>query len=107
MEQTGLPRFLHLVNQEGRQQMFELLGLIPYEGQWYIVVLPDGDDSREVAVFQVETDDETRESYVTVEREDVARGVFRVFLEQNAHRFQVSPEESDPELPGEQEQQEV
>lgn len=63
---------------------FELLDLIEYSGEEYVVLLPTDDEEEieEVVVLMLEgTLDDGSESYVSVESEQTLQAVFEIFKE--------------------------
>ena len=80
-----------LNDEEGNEVEFEFLDLIEYEGEEYVVLLPneeDDDDAGEVLILRLEdTDSEDEESYVSVEDEEVLNKVFEIFKEKFKDEF--------------------
>ena len=76
---------IYLNDENGNDVKFEFLDLIEYEGESYVVLLPNDDDeedSGEVLILKLEdTDSEEEESYVSVEDEDTLNKVFEIFKE--------------------------
>ena len=67
--------------EDGSEVRFEFLDLIEYEGEEYVILLPEGDsdEAGEVVILQVEDSEEDDESYISVEDEDVLEQVFAAF----------------------------
>ena len=90
-EQEGeeLDNIVVLNDENGDEIEFEFLDLIEYEGEEYVVLLPnDEDEADEVVILKLEdTDSEDEESYVSVEDEDVLQAVFDIFKEKFKDEF--------------------
>ena len=89
-EGEELNNILVLNDEDGNEVEFEFLDLIEYEGEEYVVLLPneEDEDSDEVLILKLEdTDSEDEESYVSVEDEDVLNNVFEIFKEKFKDEF--------------------
>ena len=92
-EQEGeeLDNIIVLNDENGDEIEFEFLDLIEYEGDEYVVLLPndeDEEDAGEVVILKLEdTDSEDEESYVSVDDEDVLKAVFEIFKEKFKDEF--------------------
>ena len=91
-EQEGeeLDNIIVLNDENGDEIEFEFLDLIEYEGEEYVVLLPNDeeDDAGEVVILKLEdTDSEDEESYVSVEDEEVLKNVFEIFKEKFKDEF--------------------
>ena len=85
-----LDNIIVLNDENGDEIEFEFLDLIEYEGEEYVVLLPndDDDDAGEVVILKLEdTDSEDEESYVSVDDEDVLKNVFEIFKEKFKDEF--------------------
>ena len=85
-EQEGeeLDNIIVLNDENGEEIEFEFLDLIEYEGEEYVVLLPndEDDDAGEVVILKLEdTDSDDEESYVSVDDEDTLNRVFEIFKE--------------------------
>lgn len=73
----------HLVvlnDENGNEYEFEFLDLISYQEKEYVILLPRDDPEQEVVILEVEyPDDPERESYVSVENENILNAVFQIF----------------------------
>ena len=80
-----------LNDEDGNEVEFEFLDLIEYDGEEYVVLLPNDDedeDAGEVLILKLEdTDSEDEESYVSVEDEEVLNKVFEIFKEKFKDEF--------------------
>ena len=91
-EQEGeeLDNIIVLNDENGNEIEFEFLDLIEYEGEEYVVLLPNDeeDDAGEVVILKLEdTDSEEEESYVSVDDEEVLQNVFEIFKEKFKDEF--------------------
>jgi len=72
---------LTLTDENGEDVNFEYLDCLEYEGVEYLVLLPEGDDSNELVILEVEPVDEENENYLAVEDESVLNTVYEMFKE--------------------------
>ena len=91
-EQEGeeLDNIIVLNDENGNEIEFEFLDLIEYEGEEYVVLLPNDeeDDAGEGVILKLEdTDSEDEESYVSVDDEEVLQNVFDIFKEKFKDEF--------------------
>ena len=91
-EENGeeLDNIIVLNDEDGNEIEFEFLDLIPYEGEEYVVLLPndEDDDAGEVVILKLEdTDSEDEESYVSVDDEEVLQKVFEIFKDKFKDEF--------------------
>ena len=70
-----------LLDENGVDTNFEYLDCIEYEGVEYLVLMPEGDESGEIVILEVEPVDEELENYLAVEDEAVLSAVFAIFKE--------------------------
>ena len=70
---------LTLTDENGVDTTFEYLDCIEYEGVEYLVLMPEGDESGELVILEVEPVDEDMENYLAVEDEAVLNAVFAIF----------------------------
>ena len=81
-EGEELDNIIVLNDENGDEIEFEFLDLIEYEGEEYVVLLPNDEeeDAGEVVILKLEdTDSEDEESYVSVDDEEVLKNVFEIF----------------------------
>lgn len=79
-----------LNDEDGNEVEFELLDLVEYNGEEYVVMLPcdeTADDGMVVILKLEQTDDEDLESYVAVEDEQTLNAVFEIFKERFKEEF--------------------
>lgn len=89
-EGEELDNIVVLNDEEGNEVEFEFLDLIEYEGEEYVVLLPNDEDEEtgEVLILKLEdTDSEDEESYVSVDDEEVLNKVFEIFKEKFKDEF--------------------
>ena len=74
-EGEELDNIIVLNDEDGNEVEFEFLDLIEYDGESYVVLLPNDDDEEEageVLILKLEDNDsEDEESYVSVEDEEI------------------------------------
>jgi uncharacterized protein YrzB (UPF0473 family) len=78
------PEILVLSDDEGNEEEFEYLTIIPYEGKEYIVLLPMANpEDGEVLILQIEPipGNEDEENYVECESDEIMQAVFDRFKE--------------------------
>ena len=68
-----------LKDEEGRDVRFEFLDLLEYDGEEYVILMQEDDDSGEVVILRLEGEDEEGEDYVTVEDEETLDQVYELF----------------------------
>jgi uncharacterized protein YrzB (UPF0473 family) len=84
---------LVLTDEEGNEEEFEYLTIIPYQDKEYIILLPvNGEDDGEVVILQIEPipGNDEEENYVDVEDEATLEAVFNLFKEWYADEFDFS-----------------
>ena len=91
-EENGeeLDNIIILNDENGNEIEFEFLDLIPFEGEEYVVLLPNDEDDEagEVVILKLEdTDSEDEESYVSVDDEEVLQKVFEIFKDKFKDEF--------------------
>ena len=63
----------------GNEVQFEFLDLVEYDGEEYVVLLPADDEDGEVVILKMEELDDDKDSYTSVEDEDILMAVFQIF----------------------------
>lgn len=63
----------------GNEVQFEFLDLVEYNSEEYVVLLPADDEDGEVVILKVEALDDDKDSYTSVEDEDILMAVFQIF----------------------------
>lgn len=84
-----------LTDEDGNSADFEFLGEVNYEGNDYIVLLPDyeDEDSEEVVILQVYSNGEDGENYGAVDDDAVVDAVFELFKQENEELFDFPEDE--------------
>ena len=72
---------LTLTDENGEDVNFEYLDCLEYAGVEYLILSPEGDESGEIVILEIEPVDEENENYLAVENEDVLNAVFAIFKE--------------------------
>lgn len=73
-----------LVDENGQEQEYELLDTIEYEGERYVVLIRDEEET--VDILKVESEEDEELSLVTCE-DDVVEEVYHIFKEKNTENF--------------------
>ncbi len=68
-----------LTDEEGNEVEFELLDVIEYDREEYIVLIENDEDADEVVILKINALDEETEEYVSVDDEEVLQTVFDMF----------------------------
>lgn len=79
-----------LNDENGEEVSFEFLDLIVYDGEEYIILLPEdeSEDAGEVVILKVEeTDSEDDATYTSVDDEETLQTVFNIFKEKFKDEF--------------------
>lgn len=84
------PEILVLTDEEGNEESFEYLTIIPYEDQEYIILMPvGGEEDGEVVILRIEPieGNDEEENYVDVEDDATLEAVFNLFKEWYADEY--------------------
>ncbi len=84
------PEILVLTDEDGNEEAFEYLTIIPYEDQEYIILMPmGGEEKGEVVILRIEAipGNDEEENYVDVEDDAILEAVFNQFREWYADEF--------------------
>ena len=73
-----------LVDENGQEQEYELLDTIEYEGERYVVLIRDEEET--VDILKVESEEDEELSLVTCD-DDVVEEVYHIFKEKNTDNF--------------------
>lgn len=79
-----------LNDENGDEAEFEFLDIIAYEDEEYVVLLPveESDEAGEVVILKLEkTDNDSEESYVSVDDDDTLMAVFNIFKDKFKDEF--------------------
>ncbi|MEE0914345.1 MAG: DUF1292 domain-containing protein [Ruminococcus sp.] len=77
MENEGA--LLTLTDDEGNEIEFELLDVIEYDSDEYIVLIENNEDADEVVILKINSLDEETEEYVSIDDEETLQTVFEMF----------------------------
>lgn len=89
-DEEEMDNLVYLCDDEGNEAAFEYLDSIEYQGEEYVVLISADEDEDEVVILKLEEtsdDDEEGDSFVSVDDEQVADAVFRIFKEKNKDVF--------------------
>ena len=75
-EQTNI---ITLTDENGKDQDFEYLDCIDYEGKEYLVLMPADELATEIVILEVEPVDEENENYLSVQDEVLLNKVYAIF----------------------------
>ena len=78
-----------LSDEAGKQEEFEVLDVVEYEGKEYVVMLPTEKDADAVLVLEIVNADTDDEMYVSVEEEAIEEAVFALFEERYAAEEEI------------------
>ena len=70
-----------LTDENGKDQDFEYLDCIEYEGKEYLVLMPADELATEIVILEVEPVDEENENYLSVQDEVLLNNVYAIFKE--------------------------
>ena len=80
-----------LNDEQGNEVEFEILDLVEYNGEEYVILLPveSGEDADEVVILKFEgsDNDDEQESYVSVDDEKLLMTIFNIFKEKFQDEF--------------------
>ena len=68
-----------LRDEDGNEIEFEILDLVDYEGEEYVILLSTESDGDEVVILKSEEDENGEEDYYAVEDDAVLEAVFNLF----------------------------
>ena len=77
-EQTNI---ITLTDENGKNQDFEYLDCIEFEGKEYLVLMPADELATEIVILEVEPVDEENENYLPVMDEKLLNAVYAIFKE--------------------------
>lgn len=87
MIQEYEPQLITLEDNEGNEVEFELLDVVEYEGDEYIVLIENDEDAQDVVILKIESIDDETESYVGIDDEELLANVFETFKEKYKDEF--------------------
>lgn len=70
---------LTLTDETGKEENFEYLDCIEYQGKEYLLLLPADEPETQVVILEVEPVDEENENYLSVSDEKILDAVYAIF----------------------------
>ncbi|MEE0830727.1 MAG: DUF1292 domain-containing protein [Longicatena sp.] len=71
---------LSLLDEEGNEVLFEVLDMIEYKEENYVILLPEGEEV-DVVILKVTAIDDTQDQFSPVESEEDVMAIFELFKE--------------------------
>ena len=68
-----------LEDEEGNEVEFEFLDIVEYEGEEFIVLIENDEDTDEVVILKINPIDDETEEYVSIEDEELLDKLFDIF----------------------------
>ena len=87
MIQEYEPEIITLEDNEGNEVEFELLDVVEYEGEEYIVLIENNEEAQDVVILKIESVDDETENYVGIDDEELLSNVFETFKEKYKDEF--------------------
>ncbi len=81
------PEIITLEDNEGNEVEFELLDVVEYEGEEYIVLIENDEAAQDVVILKIESVDDETENYVGIDDEELLANVFETFKEKYKDEF--------------------
>ncbi len=81
------PEIVVLQDNEGNEVEFELLDVVEYEGEEYIVLIENDEQAQNVTILKIESIDDETEEYFGIDDEEILTNVFEVFKEKYKDEF--------------------
>ena len=81
------PEIITLEDNEGNEVEFELLYVVEYEGDEYIVLIENDEEAQDVVILKIESVDDETENYVGIDDEELLANVFETFKEKYKDEF--------------------
>lgn len=78
---------ISLTDDEGNEVEFELLDIIEYENEEYIVLIENNEDADEAVILKINSLDEENEEYVSIDDEALLQKIFDIFKERYEASF--------------------
>ena len=84
-----LDNIIILKDEECNEVEFELMDVIEYNGEEYVILFPVGQgDEGEVVIFKLEdTENEDEDSYISVDDENILMTIFNIFKDKFQDEF--------------------
>ena len=87
MQEVYEPEIVTLVDDEGNEVEFELLDVIEYENDEYVILIENNEDAEGVVILKIESIDDETEEYFAIDDEEVLSNVFETFKEKYKDEF--------------------
>lgn len=87
MMETYEPEIVVLQDNEGNEVEFELLDVVEYDGDEYIVLIENDEEAQDVMILKIESVDDETEDYVGIDDEELLTNVFEKFKEKYKDEF--------------------
>ena len=78
-DEMGEGALITLTDDNGNEVDFELLDVIEYKGDEYIVLIENDENADEVVILQIRSLDEDTEEYVSIDDEELLNTLFELF----------------------------
>ena len=87
MQEVYEPEIVLLQDNEGNEVEFELLDVVEYEGEEYIILIENDEEAQDVTILKIESIDDETEEYFGIDDEEILTNVFEVFKEKYKDEF--------------------
>ncbi len=87
MNEVYQPQIVVLEDNEGNEVEFELLDVVEYEGEEYIVLIENDEEAQDVTILKIESIDDETEEYFGIDDEELLQNIFEVFKEKYKDEF--------------------
>ncbi|MBQ8057749.1 MAG: DUF1292 domain-containing protein [Ruminococcus sp.] len=81
------PEIVVLQDNEGNEVEFELLDVVEYNNEEYIVLIENDEQAQDVTILKIESIDDETEEYFGIDDEELLSNVFEVFKEKYKGEF--------------------
>lgn len=81
------PELVTMVDDEGNEVEFELLDVIEYENEEYVVLIENNEDAEGVVILKIDSIDDETEEYYAIDDEETLSNVFEAFKEKYKDEF--------------------
>lgn len=87
MQEVYEPQLVTLVDDEGNEVEFELLDVIEYDNEEYVILIENNEDAEGVVILKIESIDDETEEYFAIDDEEILNNVFETFKEKYKDEF--------------------
>ena len=87
MQEVYEPEIVLLQDNEGNEVEFELLDVVEYEGEEYIILIENNEAAQDVTILKIESIDDETEEYFGIDDEEILTNVFELFKEKYKDEF--------------------